>query len=105
MQGTIKHLMYVDNIKIFAKNEFPMQTVKIFGQDIKIEFGIFKRYAVILTKSGKIETTEEMELPNQKSIGTGREKRKLQITGNIQTEYHQTNRNERKSLKKVPQKN
>ena len=43
-QEKINHLMYMDNIKLFAKNknelETLIQTVKIYSQDLGMEFGI-----------------------------------------------------------------
>ena len=45
-QENINYLMYVDDIKPFAKNEKELeifiQTVKIYCQDIRMEFGIEK---------------------------------------------------------------
>ena len=45
-QEKINHLMSMDNIKLFAKNkkelETIIQTVRIYSQDIRIEFGIDK---------------------------------------------------------------
>ena len=50
----------------------------------------------MLMKSGKRETTEEIELPNQERIKRG----KLQILGNIRNGRHQTSRDERKYNKR-----
>ena len=45
-QEKINHLMYTDDIKLFAKNEKESETlrhtVRIYSQDIGIEFGIEK---------------------------------------------------------------
>ena len=45
-QEKINHLMYMDSIKLFAKNEKELetliQTVRIYKQDIGMEFGIDK---------------------------------------------------------------
>ena len=45
-QEKINHLMYMDDIKIFAKNEKELetlvQTIRIYSQDIGMEFGIEK---------------------------------------------------------------
>ena len=65
--------MYRDDIKLFAKNEKEPETlihaVRIYSQDIGMEFGIGK-YAMIAMKSGKRHLTEWMELPNQDKIRT-----------------------------------
>ena len=48
-QENINHLMYMDDIKLFAKNEKEVgtliQTVRIYSQDIGIEFGRKMRHA------------------------------------------------------------
>ena len=55
-QEKINHLMYMDDIKLFAKNvkelETVIETVKIYNQDISMEYSI-KRCAI------------GVELPNQ----------------------------------------
>ena len=44
-----------------------IQTIKIYSQDIEMEFGINK-CAMLIMKSRKRETTKRIELPNQESI-------------------------------------
>ena len=43
-QENINHLMYMDDIKLFAKNEKELETLilalRIYSQDIWMEFGI-----------------------------------------------------------------
>ena len=60
--------MYMDDIKLFAKNEKEMETlirtVRIYSQDIGMEFGI-EIYAMLVMKSGKRHMTDGMELANQ----------------------------------------
>ena len=69
--------MYIDDIKLFVKNEQELenliQTVKIYSQDIKMEFGIGK-CAMLVMKSGKRNMTEGVDLPNQVVIRTLGEK-------------------------------
>ena len=59
--------MYMDDIKLFAKNEKVMETlthaVRIYSQDIGMELGI-------VMKSGKRHMTDGMELLNQDKIRT-----------------------------------
>ena len=56
LQEKIKHLMYMDDIKRFVKNEKELETlihaIRIYSQDIGIEFGIDK-CAKLVMKSGK----------------------------------------------------
>ena len=65
--------MYMDGIKLFAKNEKELetliQTVRIYSQDIGMEFGIEKCFIQVM-KSGKRHMTEGVELRNQVMIRT-----------------------------------
>ena len=65
--------MYMDDIKRFAKNEKEQETlihtVRIYSQDIGMEFGI-EKCAMLVMKSGKRQLTDGMELPNQDKIRT-----------------------------------
>ena len=60
--------MYMDDIKLFAKNEKELETlilaVRIYSDDIGMEFCI-EKCAMLIMKSEKQQITEEMELPNQ----------------------------------------
>ena len=63
--------MYMDDIKLFAKNEKELETlihtVRIYSQDIGMEFGI-EKCALLVRKSGKQHLTGGIELPNQDKI-------------------------------------
>ena len=63
----------MDNIKLFAKNEKELetliQTVRIYSQDIAMEFGI-EKCDMLVMKSGKRQMTEGVELLNQVVIRT-----------------------------------
>ena len=63
--------MYMDDIKLFVKYEKELETIiktlRIYSQDIWIEFGINK-WAMLVMKSGKRHITEGVELRNQVDI-------------------------------------
>ena len=65
--------MYLDAIKLFAKNVKELETlihaIRIYSQDIGMEFGIGK-CAMLVMKSGKQHLIEGMEVPNQDKIRT-----------------------------------
>ena len=65
--------MYMNEIKLFAKNEKELEilkhAVKIYSQDIGMEFDI-EKCAMLVMKSGKRYLTDGMELPNQDKIRT-----------------------------------
>ena len=69
-QEKINHM---DDIKLFAKNKKELETlihtVKIYSQDIGMEFGI-EKCALLVMKSGKRHLTDGIELPNQDKIRT-----------------------------------
>ena len=52
----LNHLLYMDDLKLYSKNEKELdsliQTVRVFSQDIRMEFGIDK-CATIVLKRGK----------------------------------------------------
>ena len=62
--------MYMDDIKQFAKNakelEILIQAVRIYNDDIGIEYGI-EKFAMLIIKSGKWQMMEGIELPNQEN--------------------------------------
>ena len=70
-QESIDPVMYKDDIKLFAKNEKELETlihaVRIYSQDIGMEYGIDK-CAMPVMKSVKRYLTDGMELPNQDKI-------------------------------------
>ena len=65
--------MYMDDIKLFAKDEKELETlihtVRIYSRDIGMEFGI-EKCAMLVMKSGKRHITDGMEPPNQDKIRT-----------------------------------
>ena len=67
----------MDDIKLFAKNEKELETlrhaVRIYNQGIGIEFGI-EKCAMLVMKSGKQHISDGMELLNQDKIKTLGEK-------------------------------
>ena len=77
LQKKINHQMYMDDIKLFAKNEKELETlihaVRIYSQDIQMEFGI-EKCTMLETKSSKWHLTEGMEQSNQDKIRTLGEK-------------------------------
>ena len=76
-QEKINHLIYMDDIKLFSKNEKELETliraVRIYSQNIGMEFGI-EKCVIQVMKSGKRILTEEMEQSNQDKIRTLGEK-------------------------------
>ena len=70
------------DIKLFAKNEKELETlihaVRIYSQDIGMEFGI-EKCTMLVMKSGKRHMTDGMELPNHEKIRTLEENETLGI--------------------------
>ena len=84
-QEKINHLMYMDDIKLFAKNEKGLETlmhsVRIYSQDVGTEFGI-EKCAMFIMKSGKRHLTDEMGLPNPEKTRTLAENETYKYLGN-----------------------
>ena len=63
----INHLLFMDDLKLFAKNEDQIDnlvnTVRIFSEDIKMEFGLPK-CGVLIMKRGKVVKSEGISMPN-----------------------------------------
>ena len=63
----------MDDIKLFEKSEKELETlihtIRIYSQDIGMEFGI-EKCALLVRKSGKRHLTDGIELPNQDKIRT-----------------------------------
>ena len=60
--GELNHLLFMDDLKLFAKNEKQLEslihTVRIFSDDIRMEFGLAK-CALLVMKRGRFERSEE----------------------------------------------
>ena len=71
-QEKINLLIYIDYIKLFAKIEKELETLKS-RENIQSRYRDeiwHEKCAVLVMKSGKRHLTEEMELPNQDKIKT-----------------------------------
>ena len=74
----------MDDVKISAKIEIGqetlMQTIRLYSQVIGMEFRFEKCFRLIMKKGSK-ETTKGVELQNQKSLRTVREKENYKCLG------------------------
>lgn len=67
----IEHLLYMDDLKLFAKNDNEMNilidTVKVFSTDINMQFG-YDKCARVTYNRCRIKQTENMEHLNETNI-------------------------------------
>ena len=67
----LNHLLFMDDIKIFAKSECEINglisTVQILSNDIGMEFGI-KKFGVLVLKRGTVVSSEGVEIPDGERI-------------------------------------
>ena len=81
--------MYMDDIKLFAKNVKELETLihvlRIYSQDIRMEFDL-EKFAMLIMKSGKWHPTERMEQPNQDKIRTLGENETYKYLGILETD-------------------
>ena len=70
-KGLINHLLFMDDLKLYGKNEKQVDTlvntVGIFSKDIGMEFGISK-CVVLIMKREKVRTCEGIVLPDAQTI-------------------------------------
>ena len=76
-QEKLNHLIYMDGIKLFSKNEKELETLiktlRILSQDIGMEFSI-EKCDILVMKYDKRHMMEGTELRNQVAIRTLGEK-------------------------------
>ena len=67
----INHLLFMDDLKLYSQSEkwldSLVQTVRLFSEDIGLEFGI-KNCAALVMEEGKIVKSVGIELPGGKVI-------------------------------------
>ena len=67
----INHLSFMDDLKLYSRSEKGLdsliQTVRIFSEDIGMDFGI-EKCAMLVTEKGKIVKSVGKELPDGKVI-------------------------------------
>ena len=99
--------MYMDDIKLFAKNEKELETlihaVGIYSQNIGMEFGI-EKCAILVMKSGKRYLTDGMEIPNQDKIRTLGEKETNKNVGTLEANNIKQGEMKRKIKKNISEK-
>ena len=85
----INYLMYIDDIKLFTKNEKKLETqiyaVRIYSQIIWMEFGI-ETISMLVMKCGKRPLTIGRELPNHENIRTLGEKETYKYLGILEAD-------------------
>ena len=81
--------MYMDDIKLFAKNEKELETLihtgRRYSQDIEMEFGI-EKCAMLVMKSSKQHLIGGMELSNQDKIRMLKEKETHKYLGILEAD-------------------
>ena len=81
--------MYMDDIKLFTRNEKELEilihAVRIYSQDIGMEFSI-EKCAMLIRKNEKRYMTEGMELPKQEKIRTLGEKETYKYLGILEVD-------------------
>ena len=91
-QEKINPLMYMNDIKLFAKTEKELETlihaVRIYSQDIGMEFGIGK-CAMLVMKNGKLHMTDGNELPNHDRNRTLKENETYKYMGIFEADIKQ----------------
>ena len=64
--ATVRHLLYMDDIKLYAKNERDIDSLihltRVYSEDIRMSFGL-EKCGRIIARRGKVIKTDGLELP------------------------------------------
>ena len=86
-----------------AREDQP-HAVRIYSQDIGMEFGI-EKCGMLVMKSGKRHITDGIELPNHDRIRTLEEKETYEYLGILEADTMKQVQNERHDPKRISQEN
>ena len=82
----INHLLFMDDLKLYSRSEKGfgplVQTVRVFSEDIGMEFGI-EKCAMLVMEKGKIVKSIGIELTDGKVIKSLQESKSCKYLGNF----------------------
>ena len=85
----VNNLLFMDDLKLYASNEKSLesliQTVRVFSNDIWMEFGV-KKCAVLTMKKGKVANSDGIMLPNKTTMKGLKEGDSYRYLGVIQAD-------------------
>ena len=88
-EAKINHLLFTDDLKLYSRSEKRLdsvvQTVRVFSEDIGMEFGIEKS-AMLVMEKGKIVKSVGIELPDGKVIKSLQEGESYKYLGILETD-------------------
>ena len=83
----VNHVLFRDDLKLHARNEKSLesllQTVRVFSNDIGMEFGV-EKCAVLTMKKGKMANSDGIALPNKTTMKGLKEGDRYKYLGVIQ---------------------
>ena len=100
----INHLLFIDDLKLFAKNEKEIdslvQTVRIFSDDIGMKFGL-EKCAAMTMKRGKRVHSDGIALPDGTQLRALGEEESYKYLGVLEADYiHVLHEESKERLKK-----
>ena len=102
----INHLLYVDDLKLYAKNEKELDslvhTVRVLSRHIGMDFGI-EKCSMLVMKRGKKTTSDGIKLPDNiviKSLKEGERYKYLGILQIDEVQQKEVKRNVRNEYKR-----
>ena len=88
-KGKINHLLFMDDLKLYSRSEKGLdslvQTVRVFSEDIGMEFGI-EKCAMLVMEKGKIVKSDGIELPDGKVINSLQEGENYEYFGILEAD-------------------
>ena len=86
----INDLLFIDDLKLYSQSEEELdslvQTVRVFSEDIGMEFGI-EKCAMLVMKKGKIVKSVGIELPDGKVIKSLQEGESYKYLGILEAQF------------------
>ena len=82
-QEQINHLMFMDDIKLFAKDESGFDALRVISTDIGMKFGL-EKCAVLVMKRGKVTKSDGIRLPDDRVIKSIHEENGYRYLGILQ---------------------
>ena len=100
----VNHLLYMDDLKVYAKNRMQLssllETVKIYSDDIGMQFGLDK-CAVIDVKKGSVTMTENLEMMEGEEVRGLGTNDSYKYLGVMESDCVKKQRNDRTSANRV----
>ena len=102
----MNHLLYLDDLKLYAKSEIGLEslvnTVRIFSADVGMDFGVTKCTKIVVRR-GKVSEAEGIKLPDGREIRNLKEGTSYKYLGILEADEFQRDKNENEPDQEISQ--